>query len=148
LALSLLAAACARYERFTGKVVGITDGDTLTILRAGRPERIRLSGIDAPEGRQAFGRRSRQHLSSLAFGREATVHVEGKDQYGRLIARVLVDDVDVGLEQVREGFGWHFTRYSSDRRLAAAEREARAARRGLWADGSARPPWEFRRGSR
>lgn len=145
LAVATLGSACQDGDTFTGRVVGITDGDTLTVLRDGRPERIRLAGIDAPEAGQPFARRARQHLASLAGGREATVQVQGTDRYGRLVARVVVGDVDVGLEQVRQGLAWHVTRDSRDARLAAAEREARAARRGLWADGTARPPWEHRR---
>jgi endonuclease YncB( thermonuclease family) len=147
-AASLAVSGCTRRETFTGQVVGIADGDTLTVMRDGRRERVRISGIDAPEGGQAFGRRSRQHLASLAFGQQATVILEGADRYGRLLGRVVVEGLDVGLEQVRQGYAWHYTRYSSDRQLAAAEREARAARRGLWADGSPRPPWELRRGAR
>jgi endonuclease YncB( thermonuclease family) len=143
----LAAAGCRQPVEFTGQVTGVSDGDTLTIMRDGRPERVRIAGVDAPEGRQPYGRRSRQHLAELAFGRVATVTVQGRDRYGRTLGRVVVDGADVGLEQVRAGFAWHYVEYSKDPALARAEAEARRARRGLWQAGDALPPWEFRRRS-
>lgn len=141
----LLVVACQRAE-FSGTVVRVSDGDTIVVLSAGQQHRVRLAGIDAPESHQAFGRRAKAHLSALAFGRTVRVSVLGKDRYGRLLGTVFVDGrTDLGLEQVRAGYAWHFTEYSDDATLQAAEVAARRARLGLWGDASPIPPWEYRR---
>lgn len=156
-ALVLLCAltALARADVIRGRVVGVADGDTITVLDASNSQhRIRLQGIDAPESRQAFGSRSKQHLSDLVFDKQVGVEWEKKDQYGRTLGKVLAGGRDVNLEQVRAGMAWHYKHYQgdqspADRRLyAEAEREAREARRGLWADPDPTPPWDFRRGGR
>lgn len=138
-----------------GKVVGVADGDTITILDAGnRQTRIRLQGIDAPESRQAFGQASKRNLSDLIFNRQVVVEYEKTDRYGRTLGKVVASGRDVNLEQVKAGLAWHYKYYQdeqspNDRRLYAdAETEARAAGRGLWADSSPIPPWDFRRGKR
>lgn len=138
-----LAVACAG-ETFTGKVVAIHDGDTISVLRGRETLRLRLEGIDCPELRQSFGRRARQLTSELAFGRDAVVTTLYRDGFGRPVARVRVGGEDLSLALVRAGLAWHFTRFSHDRTLAAAEREARAARRGLWAEPDPTPPWRWR----
>jgi micrococcal nuclease len=136
----------ASAQAFPGKVVGITDGDTITVLHDGRPERVRLNGIDAPESGQAFGTRAKQFTAQLAFGQIVQVIVRDQDRYGRTVADVVLPDGrSLNLEIVQAGFGWWFRRYSNDATLAAAEAEARAARRGLWMDASPTPPWEWRR---
>jgi len=131
-------------ERFTGKVVGVADGDTVSVLRDGRSVRVRLEGIDCPEKGQDFSQRAKQFTSELTFGKEATVEVRDVDRYGRLVARISVGGQDVSVALVRAGLAWHFTKYSRDPVLADAEQVARAARRGLWEQGSPTPPWEFR----
>lgn len=138
-----------------GKVVGVADGDTLTVLDSGnRQTRVRLQGIDAPESAQAFGQVSKRNLSDLAFGRQVVVEYGKTDRYGRTLGKVLVAGRDVNLEQVRAGLAWHYKYYREeqspdDRRLYAAEEEAaRSARRGLWVDPHPVPPWDFRRGKR
>jgi micrococcal nuclease len=130
-------------ERFTGKVVGVADGDTISVLRNGRSVRVRLEGIDCPEKGQDFSQRAKQFTSELMFGKEATVEVH-VDRYGRLVARVLVGGQDVSIALVRAGLAWHFTKYSRDPVLAEGEQSARTAKRGLWGQGSPTPPWEFR----
>lgn len=129
-----------------GDVVGVADGDTLTIL-AGRQEvRVRLSEIDAPERRQAFGTVSRQHLAMLCFRKQAVVMVESTDRYGRVVGRVACAGVDANAAMVRAGLAWAYARYLRDPRIAALEREARVARRGLWRDPNPTPPWSYRHG--
>jgi endonuclease YncB( thermonuclease family) len=81
LAAALFATSTAAIE-FVGKVVGVTDGDTLTVLTAQRQQhRVRLSGIDAPEKRQAFGQVSKQHLSDLAYDKTVSVVFHKRDRY-------------------------------------------------------------------
>lgn len=147
-----LCLSLAHAETLTGQVVKIADGDTVTVLDASRQQhRIRLSGIDAPEGKQAFGTVSRQHLASLAFGKAVTVEWHKRDRYNRIIGKVLVDGRDVNLEQVRAGLAWHYKYYEKEqspgeRRLySEAEEVARLDRVGLWLDPSPISPWDFRR---
>lgn len=150
LALVGAAITCQAAE-VSGQVVGITDGDTITVLDiAQHQHQIRLMGIDAPEKRQAFGQRSKQSLSELVFGRSVTVETKKKDRYGRDIGKVLLDGQDVNLEQVRRGMAWHYKAYereqsAADRQMYTdAEEQARKARVGLWNDADPVPPWEFR----
>ena len=148
LVLSVLAIPGAA-DPLMGRVVGVTDGDTLTVLATGnRQVKIRLAGIDAPEHDQPFGQRSRQSLSKLAFGPTATVAVQKTDEYGRTVGTVTVGGVNVEAEQVRRGLAWVYRHYTDDARLRALEAEAKAARRGLWADAQPMPPWEWRHGGK
>lgn len=115
-----------------GRVVGITDGDTLTLLVGREPVRIRLAQIDAPEKKQPYGNAARQALSALAFGKQARVEVVDTDRYGRTVGEVFVDGVHVNQEMVRQGYAWAYTRYSRSLAIVEIEDEARAAERGLW----------------
>jgi endonuclease YncB( thermonuclease family) len=150
--LLLLTAALASAAEFRGVVVGIADGDTITVLDDGRKQhKVRLAGIDAPEKRQAFGEKSKQHLSSLAFKKDAKLDCYKTDQYKRQICRVWIEGRDVALAQVRVGLAWHYKRFENEQTdaerasYAQAEDDARAARRGVWQDRSPVPPWELRR---
>lgn len=147
--------ACSQAATITGRVVGVADGDTVTVLDDFKVQhKIRLSGIDAPEKKQAFGMRSKQSLSDLVFDKDVTVETEKKDKYRREIGKILVAGQDVNLEQVTRGFAWHYKAYErdqppNDRKLYDfAERQARSGKRGLWADTDPVPPWEFRHGPR
>lgn len=135
-------------DNFSGNVVGISDGDTISVMHGGRPEKIRLNGIDAPEKGQAFGNRARQFVSSIAYGKEVKVEVKSRDRYGRTVADVILPDgSNLNREIVKAGFAWWFRKYApKDRVLEALESEARAAKRGLWADPHPVPPWEWRKG--
>ena len=135
-----------------GEVVGLADGDTLTVLdNEHHQHRVRLVGIDAPEKRQAFGERSRQHLSELVFRQEVVVDWKKRDRYGRILGLVRVRSVDVGQAQLRAGLAWHYKAYEREQPAAqrtlysAEEVDARRARLGLWSETTPTPPWEFRR---
>lgn len=142
-AAAALAAGSARAD-FTGRVVGVADGDTLTVLVGARQVRVRLWGIDAPERGQPWSSRSRDALAARAMHRDALVGTRGTDGYGRTLARVAVDGVDLGEAQVRDGMAWVYRRYTKDRPMIAIEDEARAARRGLWSLPDPEPPWAWR----
>ncbi len=130
---------------FTGRVVGVSDGDTITVLHNGKGERIRLHGIDCPEKRQAFGNRAKQFTSTLVFGNTVTVQVMDRDRYGRTVAEVLLPDGrSLNRELVRAGLAWMYRRYTNDQSLSDLEEEARVARRGLWADPNPIAPWKWR----
>jgi endonuclease YncB( thermonuclease family) len=147
--LLLAAATLATAAELRGVVVGVTDGDTITILIDRRQVKVRLADIDAPESKQPFGARSKQSLSDLCFKKEARLETSGKDRYGRTIARVICAGMDANAEQVRRGMAWVFDRYASPNSpLYAVQNDARAARRGLWNDPSPFPPWEWRQKQR
>ena len=129
-------------------MVAVADGDTITVLREREQVKVRLVEIDAPEKAQAFGNRSKQSLSDLCFNKTARLDDKGKDRYGRTLARVYCDGADANAEQVRRGMAWVYDRYVTDRGLYSIQDEARAAKRGLWADNSPVPPWEWRRKKR
>jgi endonuclease YncB( thermonuclease family) len=131
-------------ETLLGQVVGIQDGDTLTVRVAGQSIKVRLAGIDAPERDQPFGHKSRQSLSRMAFNRTVSVAVQKIDDYGRTIGTVTIAGLNVEAEQVRRGLAWVYRQYSHDSQLLALEVEARAARRGLWVDANPTPPWDWR----
>ena len=134
----------ATYE---GRVVKIADGDTVTMLIGGKQQmRIRLGEIDAPENGQPYGQASKRILSDLVFGRTVRVRVTDIDRYGRSVGRIESGGLDISAEMVRRGGAWAYTRYQSDGRFPIWEREARAARRGLWGlqPDQISPPWEWR----
>jgi endonuclease YncB( thermonuclease family) len=134
-------------EIVAGRVVGVHDGDTITILTADKEQlKIRLTEIDAPEGHQPFGTAAKKMLSQLIFGKRVTVKTSGKDRYGRTLGRVFADDQDVNLAMVKAGGAWAFRKYLKDPSILAAENEAHAKRAGLWAlpDEQRMPPWEWR----
>jgi len=134
----------AGAENFSGRVVGVSDGDTISVMRDGRAVKVRLEGIDCPEGGQDFGQRAKQQTSALVFGKDVLVEVRDHDRYGRTVGRVYVGGNDVSLTLVQAGMAWHYKAYSSEATLAVAEEQARSAKRGLWGDPGAIPPWEYR----
>ena len=151
-ALALFYALTASAEELTGKVIRVSDGDTITVLGpANQQHKIRLMGIDAPEKGQAFGNKSRDSLASIVAGRNVAVEWHKRDRYGRLVGQVFADSHDVGIVQIERGMAWHYKAYAREQRpedaqaYAGAEVESRAARRGLWADPRPVPPWEWRR---
>lgn len=143
-----LALACSGTSAagISCKVVGVSDGDTITALCPGNEQmKVRLAEIDAPEKDQPFGTRSKQALSDLCFGRAADVVPQTTDRYGRTVARVRCEGQDASEQLVRGGMAWVFDRYVTDRSLYPQQDEARAARRGLWVDAKPVPPWEWRK---
>ncbi|HEY5998682.1 MAG TPA: thermonuclease family protein [bacterium] len=133
----------------SGKVVRIRDGDSIVVLEDGVQVEVRLHGIDAPEQGQAFGREAKRRAGELAFGRVVRLESRGKDAWDRTLAEVfLPDGRSLNRELVSEGMAWWFRKYVNDTDLAAREREARDARRGLWADRAPVPPWEWRKSRR
>lgn len=153
-----LAAALLGFTTFAysavlqGEVVGLADGDTITVLDARHKQhKVRLAGIDAPEKRQPFGSRSTESLSAMSFRRQVMVEWTKTDRYGRIIGKVAIGGVDICLEQVKQGMAWHYKTYEREQRpedreaYAAAEAQARRNRVGLWRDSSPVPPWDFRK---
>lgn len=132
-------------ETTEGKIIGITDGDTVRMLLNGKSVKIRLSSIDAPEISQDFGQRSKQFLSHLVFHKRVLLVTHGKDRYGRVLGELLLPEgINVNEEMVKKGFAWHYRKYSDDQRLQEFEKEARTKRLGIWQQKHPVPPWEFR----
>jgi micrococcal nuclease len=127
-----------------GKVVGVSDGDTLTLLVGREQLKIRLHGIDAPETGQPYGSNAKQELSDLCFGKEIDYLPVDRDKYGRTVAVVMYNGQNVNLALLRRGAAWHFLEYDTSAEFATAEREAKEAKRGLWADVRAVAPWDWR----
>lgn len=131
-------------------VVGVADGDTLT-ARCGDPGayeqvKVRLSAVDAPERKQAFGQVSRQNLAALCFQQQATITYKSRDRYGRMVADVECQGKDAGQEMVRAGLAWYYVRYGAGySQLAQLEVLARDAGRGLWSDPNPVAPWDWRK---
>lgn len=133
-------------QQITGQVIGVSDGDTATVLTADRkPVKIRLAQIDAPEKAQAFGERSKQSLSELIYGKNVTVEVETIDRYKRTVGKIIVGGVDANLEQIKRGMAWFYVQYGKDDKYREAEAKARSAKVGLWSEVAPIPPWEWRR---
>lgn len=149
-ALAIVALGLAPPADLTGKVVGVSDGDTLTVLTPERTQvRVRLHGIDAPESGQDFGSRAKQAASDLAFGKQVTVQVRDTDRYGRTVGEVILDDGrSLNREMVREGLAWHYVKFApKDAELARLQADAKEAGRGLWSQPNPVPPWDWRNGS-
>jgi len=146
----------------TARVVAVSDGDTITVLDGqNQQHRIRVAGIDAPEKKQPFGQRAKEHLSDLVFGREVDIVGHKSDRYGRKVAKVMVAaqscvepqclrSLDAGLNQIEVGLAWWYRQYAKEQTLEdrstyeAAETKARDAKLGLWSEPNPIPPWDWR----
>lgn len=139
-------------EMISGRVVGITDGDTITLLDQEHIQhKIRLSGIDAPEKKQPYGQVAKKTLSDCAYNQSAQVEASSTDRYQRKIGKVIVNGVDCNLRQVKLGMAWHYKKYINEQPVddretyADAQIKAMVDHAGLWAGAEAIPPWEFRK---
>lgn len=141
---ALLVATALPQIALADQVISIADGDTLTVLHERQPLRIRLANVDAPEKAQAWGKRSKQSLSDICFGKDAHYKVQSIDRYGRAVAVVVCDGVQANRAQVERGLAWVYTQYNKDSSLPALEAQAKAAQRGLWSDRDPVPPWTYR----
>lgn len=153
--IALNASSMCLADNITGKVVVISDGDTITVLTASTKEyRIRLNGIDAPEKAQPFGQASKKNLSGLIGQQVVSVEWSKQDRYGRTLGKITLNGKDINLEQVKAGMAWHYKKYQNDQlpddreKYAEAENSARSARVGLWQDSNPMPPWGWRHPSK
>ena len=135
-----------------GLVVGVADGDTITVLdQQKNTYKIRLQGIDAPEKKQAFGEKSKQSLHDLVHGKQVRIEYDKEDKYGRIVGKITLDDLDICLQQLVLGMAWHYKKYQNEQSVADrvvyndAELKSKSLKLGLWADETPMPPWEFRK---
>lgn len=155
IALVCLCASLLHAETIVGRVVSVSDGDTIKVLDDSKKLFvIRLMGIDAPEKAQPFGQRAKQSLSDLVFEGQVEVHWDKRDRYGRIVGKVLSGNgADVCLEQITRGMAWHYKQYANEQSsedrysYANAEQAAMAAHVGLWSEDQPTPPWAWRRSS-
>lgn len=130
-----------------GRVVRISDGDTVTIeTDNGTRVKIRLNGIDAPESRQEFGNEARAKITELIAGKVVTVKTHSHDRYNRVIGEIFLDGRNINRAMVQEGCAWHYVKYApKDKDLANDQEQAKKAGKGLWSNPNAVPPWDYRK---
>ncbi len=164
--LLTLASFGATAELLTGRVVGVTDGDTIAVLDAKHYlHKVRVAGVDAPEKKMPFGQRSKENLSRLVFDKDVAVDWHKHDRYQRIVGKVMVADtnctaatcpktLDAGMAQITVGLAWWYRKYANEQpaedrgRYEFAEQEARAKRAGLWSDPNPTAPWDWRQEKR
>lgn len=131
----------------SGKVIKVKDGDSIVLLDKNKREvEIRLAHIDAPEQGQPFGKKSKEFLAEMCAGKQVEYEIyEERDRFGRVVAEIIIaDTLNANMEMVRNGYAWHFKRFSTSFKYAKLERSARKNHVGLWIEGNAVPPWEWR----
>ena len=155
----LCAAGWTHAAEFSGKVIAVLDGDTIMVMQDKKPVKVRMAEIDAPEvghagmgGKppnsqkaQPFGETSKRSLSDMVLGKQVKVTSQATDQYGRMVAHLSVDGLDVNAEQIRRGMAWEYSHFHSNKALIALQHDAMQAPRGLWALSDPTPPWEWRK---
>lgn len=151
-AAMVLMSLVSHARTIEGRIVGVHDGDAITVLDAQHQQhKIRLAGIDAPELKQAFGHKSKEHLSHLVYDRDVTLDCGKIDKYKREVCVIWIDGKDANRAQVEAGMAWWYRKYAKEQTAQqradyeAAEGAAKGAKRGLWADAEPVPPWGWRR---
>ena len=148
-AVALVAAFAASGKTLESVVTRVADGDTIWVRGSGeqgKGVKVRLDRIDAPESKQDYGFEAKEYLNGRIGGKTVKVEWEKKDQFGRILGIVYLEDTDINLEMVATGNAWHYAHFDQTPEYAEAEKSARAARLGLWADESPINPYDFRQG--
>ncbi|MCK8373806.1 thermonuclease family protein [Erwinia amylovora] len=132
---------------FSGRVVRVIDGDTVSVLSGKEMYRVRLNGIDAPESKQAYGQRAKQSLIALAAQKNVLVVSSKQDRYGRYLGTLMNGGLNINAQQVEKGMAWayRFHGKATDINMLALEDKARSNGVGLWADPNPVEPWKWRR---
>ncbi len=138
---------------YEGEVIGVSDGDTIKVLTADKQtHKIRFANIDAPEKAMPYGQDAKAALSAKIFGRSVRVEVETIDQYQREVGRIFLGDQDINLQQLAEGYAWHYVQYARKgqdsvafNQYTEAQQAAKEQRLGLWQEADPTPPWDWRR---
>lgn len=148
----ILLVQTAYADVLSGRVVGVADGDTITVLDSTNTQhKIRLNGIDAPEKNQAFGNVSKKSLSDLVFNQHVDIEWFKYDKYERKLGKVYLNNEDICLEQIKRGLAWYNSKYKGDLvqedriTYVQTQQEAEANKTGLWVDPDPIPPWDFRK---
>jgi len=145
----LCSPACKERELIFGEVVNVADGDTFTMINSKKDRiKVRLYGIDAPERGQGFSNAAKQFLSTLVMHKNVNIKIVNVDQYKRIVGIVLLGEVNIHEALLRNGYAWHYTAFDQNVQWSAMEKKARLAKKGLWVDPHAEPPWRFRKNRR
>lgn len=139
-------------DEFSGKVIRVIDGDTVKLLTGSNElRRVRLAFIDSPEIGQAYGQSARKNLVRLIEGQTVRIKLKNNDQYGRAVAQVCLNQQDINLIQIQDGYAWHYQYYAKKKqspedfyRYAQAEQVASKMHLGLWKEKHPTPPWRYR----
>ncbi len=143
--LTILAVPPKVIKEFTGKVTKVLDGDSVELKAEEKTLVIRLEGIDAPEPSQNFGSKAKEILSSLVLDKTVTIKQTGDDMYGRIIGYMILEQTEINLKMVEEGWAWHFSKYNDEERYSKLEKLALKEKKGLWADEQTPiAPWDYR----
>ena len=149
--LLIFTAASNAWATWSGRVVGVADGDTITILHDYEQVKIRLYGVDTPEKKQDFGNKAKRYTNAVIRGKSVRVVPVDQDKYGRTVALVYADDRCLNEALVRDGYAWVYRHYCHKdfcRGWSELEASARKNAQGLWADRNPTPPWEWRKESK
>jgi endonuclease YncB( thermonuclease family) len=147
---SLWPAGLGAEESYTGQVVAVADGDTITVLTTDYERiKVRFYGIDCPEKAQPYGAAAKSFLNDMIYGKTVSVRVMDVDRYSRYVGVVTYEGKSVNDLMLRAGYAWLYSRYCKDTAICGAfrssEREAKAQGRGLWKDPNPTAPWDWRR---
>ena len=144
--LFLLLSSCLNALELKGKVIAVSDGDTIKLLTQDKvTHKIRLLDIDAPEKKQPFGNKSRDNLASYIAGEIITVKYKSKDKYGRILGTIYFENLDINLQQIKNGYAWVYKQYSKNQTYYQEEQKAKDLKKGLWIAKEPLAPWEYRK---
>ena len=132
-------------DKFTAKVIGVSDGDTVTVLLNRKQYKVVIDGIDTPEPTQAFSKKSKKHLSDLVFGKQVTGERKSLDKYGRSVCSLSIDGKEVEKEMLKAGLAWHYLAFSKDPERQALEDQAKAEKLNIWSEAGPVAPWDWRK---
>jgi micrococcal nuclease len=140
----LLLAPIISGQKVTGKIYRVVDGDTFIFQSDSSKITVRLQGIDAPELSQVFGVQSKQFLNTF-LGSKCFIDIRNLDKYGRTVAILWVDTINVNLLSIRKGYSWYYPQYYRSSDFANAQAWAQFNKLGLWQYSGSIPPWVFRK---
>ena len=142
-----VAAAAGASPSVTGRVVRVIDGDTIWVKVAAdtKPLKVRIQSIDAPEICQDGGPGAKKALAARVLGQSVTLDPQAQDKYLRTIAKVDYQGEDLGRWLVSSGHAWATGYFQSAGPYAADQKNAQAARRGIFRTGSPEQPKDFRK---
>lgn len=148
--LILISGKQIQEKQIQGKIVGITDGDTVKLLTVDKTLiKVRVANIDCPERKQPYSERAKQFTSNQIFEKQVKLEYLKKDRYGRYICNIIYDDsLNLSKQLLKNGMAWHYVKYSDDESLQVLEDVAKKNKVGLWQDPNAIPPWEWRSNKR
>ena len=145
--------ACENFslsETYEGKVVKVLDGDSINIIQQGKEVHIRLAEIDAPERMQPFWKQSRKALENYVSGKSVSVEEFDRDQYGRIVGHVYINDIWVNGELVQQGYAYVYDRYAVSKKLYQYQAQAEENKLGIWKlpESQRVKPWEWRKNNK